>query len=124
MPPTTRPQPVLDYETPDPQDAVPFLGLMRVWRTIAASSLGLAPFGLLIYQPLPILALLIFAVAIVLTLTYMTRAAAAEAGTAYATRHLVLAILLTPALFTGPFLVSRLVEADLVNWRLAQRPPA
>jgi hypothetical protein len=113
---------VLDYETPDPQDAVPFINAMRFWRIVAAYSFVPAPLGLFVYHPILLLALLTFAVGIVLTLTYMTRAAIAEAGPTYAVRHLVLAIVLTPALFAGPFLVSRLVEADLVNWRLAQRP--
>jgi hypothetical protein len=54
----------------------------------------------------------------------MFRAAASEVSVGYAVRHLVLAILLLPALFLGVFLVTRLVEADLVNWRLAARPPA
>ena len=39
-------------------------------------------------------------------------------------RHLVLAIVLMPVLFLGVFLVTRLVEADLANWRLAERRAA
>jgi hypothetical protein len=41
----------------------------------------------------------------------------------YAVRHLLLALVLLSILFLGVFLVTRLVEADLVNWRLAARPP-
>ena len=54
----------------------------------------------------------------------MVRAAASEVGMGYALRHLVLALALLPLLFLGIFLVTRLVESDQINWRLAARPPA
>jgi len=48
----------------------------------------------------------------------MTRTAAREIGPAYATRHLLLALLLLPFLFLGPLLIPHLVQADAKRLRL------
>ena len=53
----------------------------------------------------------------ILTLIYMWKAAAIEAGFRYALRQTVLAVLLTPPLLLGVYLVPILVKSDLLKWR-------
>lgn len=57
------------------------------------------------------------AVASVMTLVYMTRAAACEVGAGYALRHLLLAIALMPVLFLGVLVVPLMVQSDMIKWR-------
>jgi hypothetical protein len=56
-----------------------------------------------------------------LTLLTMTRTAAREFSPAYATRHLLLALLLLPILFVGPLLIPHLVQADAKRLRLTEQ---
>lgn len=96
---------------------------MRRWRRVAAWGFWLTIAGLAFSLPLALVALVALCVGSIGALVYMFRAGASEVGTGYALRHLVLAMALLPLLFLGVFLITRLVEADLVNWRLAKRPP-
>jgi hypothetical protein len=114
------PQPVRSYETPDAQGAITFLPAMRAWRRIAAWGFWLSIGAVFVFPPAAIGTLALLVVCSIGALVCMTRAAAREAGRGYATRQLVL--VLFPVLFAGVFLVTRMVEADLVNWRLANRP--
>jgi hypothetical protein len=124
MPVETTPHPVLDYSSPDAQDAIPFVGAIRLWRRVAGCGFWLSIAGLVVYVPLAFVAFGVLCVGSVGALVYMVRAAAGEVGVGYAVGHLLLAIVLLPILFLGVFLITRLVEADLANWRLAGRPPA
>jgi hypothetical protein len=124
MPVETPPIPVLEYSSPDAQDAIPHIGAMRLWRRIAGWGFWLSIPGLVFYLPLAVVAVAVLCVGSIGALVCMTRAGANEVGTGYAVRHLLLALLLIPILFLGVFLVTRLVESDLVGWRLAARPPA
>ena len=54
--------------------------------------------------------------AAVMTLICLARAANMHAGAGYAARQLVLAVLLTPLLFLGVFLMPVRVRSDLMKW--------
>jgi hypothetical protein len=113
--------PVLAYATPARSPQIPFIQPMKRWRLLAGLGLWPTLFGLVVYRPLAVFAATVMCAGIVGALVCMYRAAAAEAGAGYAARHVVLAIILMPLLLLGLFFVTRLVEADLINWRLAER---
>ena len=125
------PRTVLEYESPEERDRIPFIGPMRMWRSITGWALAFALFvpslftsmELKAFVPLALAALALLVVASTLTLYYVTRAAAAEVSVGYAVRHLCLAVALYPVFLLGIFLVPRLVESDMIKWRLAERPP-
>jgi hypothetical protein len=48
MPVETRPLTVLDYSSPDAQDAILFIGAMRLWRRVAGWGLLLTIAGLVL----------------------------------------------------------------------------
>jgi hypothetical protein len=119
-------RPVLEYATPGGSEVggAALLAHMRRWRSYTAigvlialvSSLafsGVAPLGFLGFA----IGLGVFLVGAVMTLMYMTRAAAREVDRAYAARHLILAILLLPIFFLGVFFVPTIVESDLARWQ-------
>jgi hypothetical protein len=128
--------PVLDYESPqpedpnDPYDSIAFVSSMRAWRKAAgwcfwATIGGVVLAGQSSNAGWAMLGLLGLAGLIVTsggTLYYMFRAALREVGVRYAVGHLLLAMVLLPVVFLGVFLVTRLVESDFINWRLAERP--
>jgi len=108
---------ILDYERPvvEPLDGRAYLKRMRFWRSVTGGCLLLSLFGFL--NVLLAIAPLVGAiVAAVLTLKYLWLAAYIEAGPGYATRHLVLAIILLPWAFFGIFLVPILLESDMFKW--------
>lgn len=122
----TEDRPMLAYATPEIQSVVGDLLLMpmRAWRRYTAWGLLAAFIGGIVWWPMALMALVFVLVACVMTLVTMTRYAAHNFGTAYAVRHLLLAIVLSPILLLGVFLVSRLVQADIERWHLnADRPP-
>jgi hypothetical protein len=124
--PPTEHRPMLAYATPEVPAAAgdPFLMPMRDWRRYTAWGLLAAIVGVVVWWPAALVAMAFVLVACVMTLITMTRYAAHNAGTAYAVRHLALAIALMPVMLLGIFLVSRLVQADIERWHLtAQRPP-
>ena len=96
------------------------MSAMRMWRSIAGWSLLAFVGGALSIRLLAAIALGGFVAASVMTLIYMTRAAARELGTGYAVRHLLLAVALTPVLLLGIFIVPLLVQSDMIKWREAE----
>jgi hypothetical protein len=124
MPIKKPPHPVLEYWSPEAPDAIPFLGAMRLWRRVAGWGFWLSIAGIVLYLPLALAAFAVLCLGSTCTLVFMVRASAREVGVGYAIRHLLLAIVLLPVMFLGVFLVTRLVESDMVTWRLAARPPA
>lgn len=110
-------QVILDYERPvvEPVDGRAYLKRMRFWRSVTGGCLLLSLFGFLnvLLAIAPVVGAI---VAAVLTLKYLWLAAYIEAGAGYATRHLVLAIILLPWGFFGIFLVPILLESDMLKW--------
>ena len=97
------------------------MATMLAWRRFASWCLWLLIPGLLLFWPLGLALFAGLCVCSIGALMYMYRAGASEVGRGYALRQLLLAVILLPVAFLGVFLVTRLVEADLVNWRLARR---
>jgi hypothetical protein len=98
---------------------------MRLWRSIAVWCLVAFIGGSLVSPRVGAMGLVGLTVASVMTLGYMTRAAAREVGTGYAVRHLVLGIVLMPLFFLGVLAVPLMVQSDLIKWRdAADRPRA
>ncbi len=102
---------------PEVRDPIRFIDSMRSWRSIAVWMLPITVIALIEYPPIAFIPLVVLTASTTLTLTYMTRAAANEAGTRYAAMHFLLALALLPVLFLGVFVVTRLVESDLSKWR-------
>jgi uncharacterized protein involved in response to NO len=98
---------------------------MRAWRRYTAWGVLACLIALVIWWPTALVPLAFVLLAAVMTLIRMTRYAAHNVGAGYAVRHLALAIVLTPFLLLGVFLVSRLVQADIERWLLTadERPP-
>jgi hypothetical protein len=113
--------PMLAYATPDIPAVVgdPLLISMCAWRRYTAWGLLACVAGLIVFPLSALVALVFVLFSSVMTLIGMARYAAHNVGRAYAIRHLVLAIILTPILFLGVFLVSRLVQADIERWLAA-----
>jgi hypothetical protein len=122
---SATPPPILDYAHAAPSDP-PNLDPAAVWHaTLRWRDLTLAcalatPIAFCA-GPIPgLLTLAALAIATILTLLTMTRTAAREISPAYATRHLLLALLLLPILFIGPLLIPHLVQADARRLRLSE----
>jgi hypothetical protein len=124
-PPPAEPRPVLSYAPPKLRDSPNYIARMRFWHSMTAFS-----FVALIYSAmaLPLLVfvaiLVLLLISVVLTLVYMTQAAVREGGTGYAVKHLVVAIVLSPILLLGVFLVPLMVQADVARRRMRGREEA
>lgn len=88
---------------------------MRFWRSVTGACLVLLLFGFIniVLAIIPLFGALVSAV---LTLKHLWLAGYVEAGIGYATRHLVLAIILLPWGFFGILLVPILMESDMLKW--------
>lgn len=113
--------PMLAYATPDIPAVVgdPLLITMCAWRRYTAWGLLACVIGFIVWLPIGFVAGVFVLFSSVMTLIAMTRYAASNVGRGYAIRHLVLAIALTPILLVGVLLISRLVQADVERWILA-----
>ena len=108
---------ILDYSPRPVAKEATLLINMRRWHSICGWCFWLTIPALFYYYPLGLGASAATLVAAVFTLIYMGRVAAEEAGTGYAGRQVVLAILLSPLCLLGVWLVPLLVESDLQKWR-------
>jgi hypothetical protein len=109
---------VLSYEVPGAAREIPGLDRMLFWRMLASWGIGAIIAGLFFTSWVVLIGgVAWFLIASAWCFIYMTSAAAAEVGTLYAARQLLLAIVLLPMLFTGVLVVPLLVQADLLNWR-------
>lgn len=117
--------PVLDHASPTKTGEIPFLPAMQLWRSVAVWSLVAFVGGSLLFPPAGAAGLMVLLVASIITLVYMTRAAAREVSAGYALRHLVLAIALMPVFFLGVLIVPLMVQSDMIKWRdMSDRPRA
>jgi hypothetical protein len=116
----TDERPVLDYLAPTKQ-ATTLVELMQRWQWIATCCFVMMLVGSLFYRPFASLAFIALVVAIIMTLQYMTRAAAGELGTGYAVRHLILALVLLPFFLLGLFMIPGLVASEIRKSRTSSQ---
>jgi hypothetical protein len=113
-------RPVLEYGTtrrlPLTRRSEP--ASMRRWRGGLVWSIASTIVGGLIWLPIAVAGMVAIFVCCAMTLISMAQYAAANRGRAYAVRHTLLAIALTPLALIGIFAVSRLVESDIERWHL------
>jgi len=129
---STDPPPIIDYESPPPDQKTAFLPVMMRWRSACGWCflLGVCSIvggfyldestDLKIAQPLICVAGML--VCSIFTLIYMGKAAA-EVSTGYAARQVVLAILLIPIFLLGIFAMPMMVQSDLLKWRRVEVIP-
>jgi hypothetical protein len=119
--------PIIDYASPPSQEENESLDAMMRWRMAFGCFILLLiclsvdenkSRRLELLMDIAVLACIGGAfVCAIFTLIYMWRAAATEVTVGYAASQVVLAVLLSPILFLGIFLVPALVKSDLLRWR-------
>jgi hypothetical protein len=115
-------RPILNYATPSINGAADFLSKMRSWRTVTVLSLLISIPIEAVFPAAGGAVLLAAVISGVMTLLYMTRAAARTFGQAYAISRLFLALSLMPILLIGPLLIPSLVETDIDRRQESRRP--
>ena len=110
-------RPILDYATAPEKGNADVLASMRSWQLIAALTVGISVVLIPISPVAAAIALLAAGAFGVITLLYMTRAAARSFGRVYALSHLFLALLLMPVFLVGFLLIPSLVQSDIDRQR-------
>jgi len=116
-----QPPAILEYQGPavEPVDVHHHFKRMRFWRAVTGGCLILSAFGF-VNILLAVIPLAGAVVSAMLTLKYLWLTGYVEAGAGYATRHLLLAIILLPWGFFGIFLVPILLESDMLKWHAVE----